>query len=54
MFRFLFKKKRVTLFSYRNELRSLNQSIERATDEVDAAWVEELMEEKYRLMERVK
>lgn len=42
--------KRKILFSSRTKLRELNQAIERATNEVDVALVEELMEEKRRFL----
>ncbi|WP_368502751.1 hypothetical protein AB3N04_01235 (plasmid) [Alkalihalophilus sp. As8PL] len=38
----------------RRELKNINKKIKRATFEQDAAWVEELMEEKYRLIETAK
>lgn len=40
-------------FSIREELRRLNKLIEKATIDVDVALVEELMEEKYRLLSSI-
>lgn len=45
------KRKRLFLFSSRPSLRKLNKEIEKATREIDAALVEELMEEKRRFIE---
>jgi hypothetical protein len=45
------RRKRIALFSYRPQLRSLNKQIEKAAFEIDAALVEELMEEKRRYVE---
>ncbi|MFL0364641.1 MULTISPECIES: hypothetical protein [Pseudobacillus] len=39
--------------SIRPELRALNKVLKKAADEVDVAYVEELMEEKRRLIESV-
>lgn len=42
------KRKRIKLFSSRPQLRFYKKAIEKATYELDAAEVEELMEEKQR------
>jgi hypothetical protein len=51
MFNFIGRRKRIALFSNRPKLRDLNKQIEKATFEIDAALVEELMEEKRRYVE---
>lgn len=50
-FRNVKRKKRVFLFSQRKQLRSMNRTIAIATKLEDVAWLEELMEERYRLLD---
>jgi hypothetical protein len=40
---------RLPLLSIMLEIKSLTKSIEKATSEVDIAWVEEMREEKFQL-----
>ncbi|WP_157076600.1 hypothetical protein [Sutcliffiella cohnii] len=49
----IFRKKNKYL-SIRKELRLINTAIKKATYEIDAALIEELLEEKYKLIESVK
>ncbi|WP_176551077.1 hypothetical protein [Bacillus sp. AFS040349] len=45
------RRKRIKLFSQRSKLKEMNQRLEKAALEQDVAWVEELMEEKRRLID---
>jgi hypothetical protein len=45
------RKKRVLLFSHRNQIRSLNRTIAIANELQDVAWLEELMEERSRFFD---
>jgi len=45
------RRKRILLFSVRSQLRDLNKAIAKATDDIDVAYVEELMEERHRVLQ---
>lgn len=44
------RKKRIDFFSKRGQLRVLNRYMKQAAYDMDAALIEELMEEKYRVI----